>query len=220
METKNHWHLAEFICSERSFKKYKKQFMLGNIMPDINLFTYLQGHTYRESISMLYTSTKSLVEKKFWNSTSSYHLGVILHYVADYFTFPHNVTFTGTLKEHCTYERRLHTHFLQFLQSKRQNNTKSISYNSLSDTYVIQDLTDTSFVSSSYMSLQKSLFHIRSITDLFTLLEEKHHEYLSMMPSFQTDCQYIFSLTNIVAYFIPKLHIEYHCNNYSLAVNR
>ncbi|MDE7422719.1 MAG: zinc dependent phospholipase C family protein [Lachnospiraceae bacterium] len=187
METKNHWHLAEFICSEQSFKKYKKQFMLGNIMPDINLFTYLQGHTYKESISMLYTNTKSLIEKKFWNSTSFYHLGVILHYIADYFTFPHNVTFTGTLKEHCIYERRLHTHFLQFLQSKRQN----------------------------YMSLQKSLFHIRSITDLFTLLEEKHHEYLSMMPSFQTDCQYIFSLTNIVAYFIPKLHEENHCKNLS-----
>lgn len=187
METKNHWHLAKFICSERSFKKYKKQFMLGNIMPDINLFTYLQGHTYKESISMLYTNTKSLIEKKFWNSTSFYHLGVILHYVADYFTFPHNVTFTGTLKEHCTYERRLHTYFLQFLQSKKQN----------------------------YMSLQKSLFHICSITDLFTLLEEKHHEYLSMMPSFQTDCQYIFSLTNIVAYFIPKFHEEYHCKNFS-----
>lgn len=187
METKNHWHLAEYISLERGFEKYKKEFILGSIMPDINLFSYLRGHTYKESIAMIHSNGKSLVEKKNWNGTSFYHLGVILHYIADYFTFPHNTTFTGSLKDHCTYEKRLHTYFFQFLQS---NN-----------------------VGSSLMPLQKSFFPIHSITDLFTLLEEKHHEYLSMMPSFQTDCQYIFSLTNIVAYFIPKLHKEYHCQN-------
>lgn len=215
METKNHWHLAEFICSERHFEKYKKQFMLGNIMPDINLFTYLQGHTYKKSIDMIYTNAKSLVEKKKWNGNSFYHLGIILHYIADYFTFPHNNTFTGSLKDHCAYEEKLHTRFLQFLHSKKQKYTKPISNNTSTDTYIIQDLTDTAIVGSSSMALQKSLYNIQSINELFLLLEEKHHEYLSMMPSFQTDCQYIFSLTNIMAYFIPKFHEEYHCKNLS-----
>lgn len=185
METKNHWHLAEYICSERNFEKYRKEFILGNIMPDINLFTYLRGHTYKDSIDMIYNSTESLIENKAWNNKSFYQLGIILHYVADYFTFPHNANFTGTLKEHRTYEKELRTHFCYFLQNKNQN----------------------------------FLFHIHSITDLFTFLEEKHHEYLSTMPSFQTDCQYIFSVTNIMSYFIPKLHEEYHystCNSSAL----
>ncbi|MCI8410601.1 MAG: zinc dependent phospholipase C family protein [Lachnospiraceae bacterium] len=220
METKNHWHLAKFICSERNFEKYQKEFLLGNIMPDINLFTYLQGHTYKDSIDMIYANTKSLIEKKIWNSISFYQLGIILHYVADYFTFPHNANFTGTLKEHCAYERKLRTHFCYFLKNKTQKYTKPFFHRNTKDTYAIQNLADISAVDSSSIPHQNFLFHIHSITDLFTLLEEKHHEYLSMMPSFQTDCQYIFSLTNIMSYFIPKLHKEYHCKNCNSSAHR
>ncbi len=32
-------------------------------------------------------------------------MGVVMHYLADYFTFPHNVTYGGSLKDHCLYER-------------------------------------------------------------------------------------------------------------------
>lgn len=219
METKNHWHLAEFICSEQNFRKYKKEFILGNIMPDINLFTYLRGHTYKDSIDMIYSNTKSLIENKIWNNKSFYQLGIILHYVADYFTFPHNANFTGTLKEHCAYERKLRTHFSYYLQNKNQKYTKSIFHKNTTGTYAIQNLADISAIDSSPILHDKFLFHIHSVTDLFTFLEEKHHEYLSTMPSFQTDCQYIFSLTNIMSYFIPKLHEEYHysdCNSSAL----
>lgn len=216
METKNHWHLAEYICLERNFEKYRKEFILGNIMPDINLFTYLRGHTYKASIDMLYNNTKSLIENKIWNSKSFYNLGIILHYVADYFTFPHNANFTGTLKEHCAYERKLCTHFCYFLQNENQKYKKTIFHRNTTNTYAIQNLADISAVVSSSTSHHDFLLHIHSITDLFTLLEEKHHEYLSMMPSFQTDCQYIFSLTNIMSFFIPKLHLEYHCNRSAL----
>ena len=32
---------------------------------------------------------------------------MITHYVADYFTFPHNQNFPGNLKDHCIYEEEL-----------------------------------------------------------------------------------------------------------------
>ena len=35
------------------------------------------------------------------------HLGEVIHYVADYFTFPHNSTYDGNLKDHCYYEKAL-----------------------------------------------------------------------------------------------------------------
>ena len=34
-------------------------------------------------------------------------LGQIIHYTADYFTFPHNKHYTGNLKDHCVYEKHL-----------------------------------------------------------------------------------------------------------------
>ena len=34
-------------------------------------------------------------------------LGVIIHYIADYFTFPHNDHYPGNVKDHCYYERDL-----------------------------------------------------------------------------------------------------------------
>lgn len=33
--------------------------------------------------------------------------GEITHYVADYFTFPHNKIYPGGFKEHCAYEEHL-----------------------------------------------------------------------------------------------------------------
>ena len=38
--------------------------------------------------------------------TSCYRLGVLLHYAADAFTWPHNEHFGGSLREHMRYERR------------------------------------------------------------------------------------------------------------------
>ena len=35
------------------------------------------------------------------------NLGVITHYISDYFTFPHNVNYNGKLKDHCIYEEEL-----------------------------------------------------------------------------------------------------------------
>ena len=29
------------------------------------------------------------------------HLGEVIHYLADYFTFPHNTIYPGNLKDHC-----------------------------------------------------------------------------------------------------------------------
>ena len=46
-------------------------------------------------------------ERVFWR-----RLGEIFHYIADYFTFPHNKTFTGSLVEHNSYEKELIRHFL------------------------------------------------------------------------------------------------------------
>ena len=44
-------------------------------------------------------------------------LGQISHYLADYFTFPHNTIYPGSLKDHCSYEEKLKRDLRSYLKS-------------------------------------------------------------------------------------------------------
>lgn len=110
METKDHLALARLITfSNRNFNKaYKaKAFETGCISPDINFLTYIKGHTYKGTISYV-KSTVSKLQNKLKTVSDYYELGRIIHFIADYFTFPHSPDFTGTLKQHVEYESKLH----------------------------------------------------------------------------------------------------------------
>ena len=41
----------------------------------------------------------------------------VMHYMADYFTFPHNKNFTGNLYEHNKYEKHLKNHLKRYIES-------------------------------------------------------------------------------------------------------
>ena len=109
METKNHLALAKYLVQETSdqmLDRYKNVFVLGNIMPDINLLTYFQGRHYTD-----FTSVKKkiiqLLAKPFWNAADIYILGIITHYIADFFTRPHNQQYRVNLIDHYKYESTL-----------------------------------------------------------------------------------------------------------------
>ena len=44
-------------------------------------------------------------------------LGEIVHYIADYFTYPHNQIYDGNLKEHCIYEKELKFQLRAYVRS-------------------------------------------------------------------------------------------------------
>ena len=44
------------------------------------------------------------------------HLGIVLHYIADYFTYPHNRTFHGNFVEHCIWENKQQQYLTRYLQ--------------------------------------------------------------------------------------------------------
>lgn len=123
METKNHLQLAISMAYQHKLGTNAKYFILGNISPDINPLTYLQGHTYNDRISSMKKLTQRFLSKKTWTKQSYYDLGVLLHYVADSFTFPHNTTFTGTLSEHCNYEKELRFQFQHQLKKFSMKDT-------------------------------------------------------------------------------------------------
>ena len=115
MQTRDHKVLAEFLVSKMGQELsviYIKAFILGNIEPDKNLFTYLHGwvrgvkfhgHNYENILPVMDKLFGSLRGKRHWGVSEYYHFGKLMHYIADAFTLPHNGIFKGNLREHCRY---------------------------------------------------------------------------------------------------------------------
>ena len=126
MRKKSHISLARYLVenlNDEELKKHKFSFYLGSILPDMKPSFIYKRHeidgTYpavRKHIFRL-SEGKKLVEKKKKGRKYYMDLGQISHYLADYFTFPHNKIYTGTLKEHCSYEEQLKHELKRFLRS-------------------------------------------------------------------------------------------------------
>ena len=128
MRTADHRRLGQYLLREiEEYKNlpllHKISFIWGNIEPDINYVTYLkgfsenkkfQGHNSQNGMKHIKKLTEK-IEGKPLNVITCYRAGKITHYIADAFTFPHNDGFTGNIKNHMSYERRLHCKFSQYL---------------------------------------------------------------------------------------------------------
>lgn len=103
-------YLADQMTATESLQSHRKAFCLGNILPDIRPSFLTTRHEFFGTFEEVREKIEDLVEhgpgisneRVFWR-----RLGEVMHYIADYFTFPHNRTYTGTLIEHGQYEKEL-----------------------------------------------------------------------------------------------------------------
>jgi len=76
-------------------------FLLGNIFPDLNQSYIWCRHEYIHSREY----TKKKIEKlKKSSMLFSFHLGVLTHYICDYFCYPHSPAYDKGLIQHIIYE--------------------------------------------------------------------------------------------------------------------
>ena len=125
MRKKSHISLARYIVDsieDKDLKKHRFSFYIGSILPDIKPSFLYKRHeiegTYAEiqrHIARL-SEGKKLVEKK-KNRKYYMDLGQISHYLADYFTYPHNKIYPGNMKAHCSYEEKLKRDLRSYLRS-------------------------------------------------------------------------------------------------------
>ena len=108
--------ILENIESSKSFFISKKNFIYGNIKPDISSKYVLSKHYLEESLSMILDKIKCLCQltldslKRYFSiSKLSQDLGVICHFLCDFFTAPHSERweFTHSMNKHVTYEKEL-----------------------------------------------------------------------------------------------------------------
>lgn len=115
-------YLADQMPANESLQSHRKAFCLGNILPDIQPSFVTKRHEYFGTFDEVQGKISRLVEnglveyndRVFWRRA-----GEIMHYIADYFTFPHNKTFDGSLRQHNTYEKHLKNELKVFVESGR-----------------------------------------------------------------------------------------------------
>ncbi len=146
----------------------------GSILPDCTISFLTKRHCMEETFDVCEKKMNGFLEhyktrKKGLSISSSVRMGVVLHYIADYFTFPHNAHYPGNLKDHCAYEESLKQHMRRFINSRRM---------SLDCEYD-----------------QRNAQEIKSVSDLLTYIREKHEKYAQDRCDENLDCAYSYMVS-------------------------
>lgn len=130
----NHMLMGENILKYSSCKSKgiinKKRFIWGNVKPDCALKYKKIRHYYDESIDIviekiLYLSSLTLDEVHYSVTVAKFseELGVICHFLCDFFCAPHYYRWecksTKVMKDHMLYEKRLAKRTKTFIPSRK-----------------------------------------------------------------------------------------------------
>lgn len=114
MRKKSHILLGRYLADQMSevysLQQHRKAFCLGNIMPDLKPSFLTTRHEFFGTFDHLQNKMRALVEKNPEEENARVYwrrFGEVMHYMADYFTFPHNKTYEGNLAAHNSYEAEL-----------------------------------------------------------------------------------------------------------------
>lgn len=182
MRKKSHISLARFLVKgldNEVLNRRWKAFYVGSLLPDCRPSFLTMRHEYDETIDLVENKIYHLVgygqEMSMDSMRYVIDLGQVLHYIADYFTFPHNSHYPGNLKDHCRYEQYLKLELRAYLSSE-----------------------DAVFH-------KEDICRINSVEDIIGYLRERHQEYMSRMRSVEEDCEYITSVCSEVLAAVAML---------------
>ena len=159
-------YLADQMPANESLQSHRKAFCLGNILPDIQPSFVTKRDEYfgpfdevQGKIRRLVQSGAGYNDRVFWRRS-----GEVMHYIADYFTFPHNKTFDGTLYQHNTYEKHL------------KNELKAFVLEGKADVYTEKEI------------------HFETLNQLLQYIKEHHRRYLNCKRNIDDDIHYILTV--------------------------
>ena len=168
MRKKSHISLTRLLIKnmgKEELLKHKKSFYIGSILPDCVPSFLTRRHTIDETFFIVKKELEELIEhyshQDRIDAKFCRKLGVITHYIADYFTFPHNTSFTGSIKEHCNYEKQLKIKLREYVYSveAQRNRHEKVRFN--------------------------------SHEDLLTFIHRMHRQYMQEVGAVKADIEYI-----------------------------
>lgn len=168
MRKKSHIALAIGLMDKLQLQEtlnHKFTFCVGSILPDCKPSFLTTPHTFQKTFEKVKEKIVLFIEKMKNMYQFGYRdcitLGEITHYIADYFTFPHNTHYDGNLKDHCYYEKDLKIALRRFLESEE------------------------------VMEIRKEVRVYHTKEELFQFIEETHRKYMERKSFVLEDCRYI-----------------------------
>jgi hypothetical protein len=187
MRKKSHISLAKYLLNSQGMEmlqKHKKAFYLGSILPDCVPTFLTRRHTIEDTFDILEKEIRKVTEnydmEKGIGSYYCRHIGVITHYVADYFTFPHNSIYPGNMAAHCKYEKNLKFALYDYVNSEEAKRSRSRQH------------------------------QFQTVNELCEFIMQMHEKYLHAIIQIEIDCEYIVALCHkvvdeILAFFEQKM---------------
>lgn len=184
MRKKSHISLAGQIMDSMELDNvfdYRLPFYVGSIWPDCRPSFVTTPHKFDITFDDIEHKISKFIanydKDQGMNMRRCARLGVIIHYIADYFTFPHNKNYTGNLKDHCVYEEELKHCMYKYVDNINADK---------------------------YQNKKIVLSDLNSISDY---IKEKHAQYKLSGSNVEKDCKYsvlacmcvMASLLNIVS---------------------
>jgi hypothetical protein len=179
---KSHISLAKYIVQDMQIPEmveHRKAFYLGSILPDCVPSFLTTRHEFdgtfdqlKERITRLVEDSQGLEEHA---RAFMRNLGQVIHYLADYFTFPHNKIYPGNIKDHCYYEKDLKFKLWEYVNSKDAYRDK----------------------------IEVRRFQTKEA--VFQFIQNSHEEYLRVKHSVEEDCMYIVRICHQVVQAILHL---------------
>lgn len=181
MRKKSHISLAGFLVrglQNETLSRRWKAFYVGSLLPDCRPSFLTMRHEYDETFGMVGEKIRRLVEDEEHGIDSIRYmidLGQVFHYIADYFTFPHNRNYPGNLKDHCLYEKYLKLELRSYIQ---EGNAVFHTENS---------------------------WRLTSADDILDFIRRSHREYMAVPHTVEEDCEYITRVCSQVLAAIARL---------------
>ena len=182
LRKKSHIILAKYLNDEilgaGALEGHRKAFCLGSILPDCQPAFIYRKHEYFGTIDIVRRKMDRLVLTSpdvLGGRVYLRRLGEVIHYMADYFTFPHNKTFGGNFNDHNRYEEEL------------KNRLK---------TYI---------VSGEAKDNQEEIVEFRDVSEMMDFVAICHDSYLRKERTVEEDIRYITFMCSQVAWNITNL---------------
>jgi hypothetical protein len=105
----NHYKMAEMIyrqMKQNGMGLKRLPFILGNLAPDLYFSFLFRRHEYGCSAGSVRKTILRLYEGRFdpRSALFAYSMGIVSHYICDYFCYSHSPAFRGNLWDHIKYE--------------------------------------------------------------------------------------------------------------------
>ena len=194
--------IFDYITENTNVHLNKFRFKIGNMSPDLPLYHSHLKHYKNQNYGYILDMIAELMETDPTDSSLvkdySYRLGVVCHYVCDYFCLPHHnrTYFHDKLGEHLNYEMDLHRSIKNF--------TKEDFLQQFSLQYIVTNKGGTPL-------------------DLVELIEDFHLQYMDEAPSFETDTRYAITVASTLASIIilASIHaIDAEAISYQVFTNK